>query len=80
MIHTISKALAYNNITWNVLRPFVKFAEGIRYYRNRKLEEPLIAEIKQVLKEPVVLRIPIHAIEYLNICNVLIMWILRHVK
>jgi hypothetical protein len=64
MIHKISKALAYNNIAWSVLRPFVKFAEGIRYYRNRKLEEPLIAEIKQVLKEPVVIHGPFKGMQY----------------
>jgi hypothetical protein len=64
MIQQISKALAYNNLTWSLLRPFVKFAEGIRYYRKKKLEEPLIAEIRQVLKEPVVIHGPFHGMRY----------------
>jgi predicted O-methyltransferase YrrM len=64
MIQRISKMLAYNDLTWSLLRPFVKFAEGIRYYRKRKLDEPLIEEIRQVLKEPVVIHGPFKGLRY----------------
>ena len=58
MIHAISRFIAGNNLLWTLARPFVKFGEGLRYYRIKKEEEPLVKEIKSILTEPRVLNGP----------------------
>jgi SAM-dependent methyltransferase len=64
MIHRISRFLTSSDSLWFVVRPFVKFAEGLRYYRNKKLDEPFIQEIRKVLKDPVVIHGPFKGLRY----------------
>ncbi len=64
MIHAISRIIAENNLLWTLARPFVKFGEGLRYYRIKKEEEPLVKEIKSILTEPRVLNGPFKNMQY----------------
>lgn len=53
--HTISKAIANNELLWKLFRPLVKLGSGINYYRKEREQLPIINEIKSVLKGKAVL-------------------------
>lgn len=53
--HSISKAIANNELLWKLFRPIVKLGSGIDFYRKEKKMEPIVNEIKSVLKGKTVL-------------------------